>query len=502
MGAPAWLMFAALAWLVPTSAGDDWPRPAQAAETAASETIRAGIEHYFADFMHPAVRHTGGVTVSDRDGAFDIVIPGVAIDRRKGGTFDVGDITARAHPLANGHFRVTAALPETMGFRDENDVVVTFVVIGRQRFEGVWAPEDEIFVQLDAALEDIWVNELGSPPGVTIGTLAIKGAAVETSPGSWNSPSMIRIDDIRIGAEDGSGTLTVGAIEIRSFGDGMKLDAQRLFSRQIAEELNQGSEDGDAANADPLAILRALDTLPRLFTDLSTEITISDVAYRDAEGVRTFGLGRMFQRFTMNDLDKERSRIDFRYEHSGLDVAAGNGVPAELVPSEIVVDMVASRLPNALLWRALSDWIKASTTSTTEFAQAVLADRLSAAVLEAASELQIRRLAVESPNFAIESNGVFRADVNALFNVTAEFDIAVRGMDRLVAAVSAAAADDREARNLAAVLALFQALGAIETDETGASVRRYRIEVPADGALMLNGNDIAGILGVMGSRNP
>ncbi len=49
---------------------------------------------------------------------------------------------------------------------------------------------------------------------------------------------------------------------------------------------------------------------------------------------------------------------------------------------------------------------------------------------------------------------------------------------------------------IAGMLALVQALGAAEVDENGASIRRYRVEVPPDGAILLNGNDMQALFGV------
>jgi hypothetical protein len=487
---------AVLAWMtvVPLVIG-----ATQAGETPTGDEIRAEIERYFADFMHPDVSQSGVVSVRERDGDFDIVIPGVVIGDRKGGVFDIGDITATARPLADGDYRVTAAIPGKLTFRDENGKVDAVVAIGKQRFEGVWAPEFDLLVQFDAAFEGIRVNPRGGPSTATIGTLAVNGAAVETSPGLWRSPSMVLLDKVRFGDGNGGRTITIGGIEMRNIVDGMKLDTQRRFARQIAEGLKR-ELGNDSANAGPLALLRAFDALPRLFSDLSTEITFNDIVYRRTGGARTFGLARVFQSITMRDLDRDLAHVDLRYEHSGLDIANGNGVPAELVPSDVILEVAASRLPNQRLRRAWSDWMKASTTSTPEFAQALLTDRISAAVLGAGSKLKIDRLSVEGPEFALESDGAVQADTNALYNIAGKLDATVRGMDRLVAAMSAAAGKDREAKNVAAVLSLIQALGVIETDENGGVVRRYRIEVPADGALVLNGNNLSTILGVMGSR--
>ncbi len=142
--------------------------------------------------------------------------------------------------------------------------------------------------------------------------------------------------------------------------------------------------------------------------------------------------------------------------------------------------------------------MKASVEVSPEFAETVIADRLSTAFLEAASELTLRRLAVDALGFGIAAEGALNAEPGAAYSVVARLDCTIRGLDWVVAAL--ARNPTGEAANAAGFVAFVQALGVPVVDETGTAVWRYRFELSPEGAMLLNGNDLQTMLGAFGAQ--
>lgn len=492
------LAAAALAgWFALVDAPPGLVREARGAGALSADEMRAAIERGIPELLRPPFRQRGEIRVSERGGVFDIVVPGVEMAGDDGGTLDVGDVAITAVAQSDGDYRVEVSVPATMTLRDAGGAATGTVTVGGQRFAGVWSPRFEALLHVDAAYQDI---RAGGSPALRIGALSMKGATVETAPGVWKSPSMIRLDDVEITAAEGGGRFTVAAVEMRSDVEDMRLDEQLRFTRAISEALQSGLEEGDGSQPDPLVLLCSVDATPALFGDFTMDVTLAGIAYRDETGAAVFDLDRQTYRLTMNSLDGDRSTIGFGYEHDGLDVAMIEDAPTDVIPGHVVLDIAATRLPNGALWQACRDWARTMATSPPEVAGALLTDRLRAAVFAAATQIEIRRLEISAPRFSVEAQGALRADPAALYNVTAELDVAIHGLDRLVQSMSVMSENDAEAAKAAGVLALLQALGALEHDETGAPYRRYRVAVSADGKVTLNGADLAPLLRALEMR--
>ncbi len=468
---------------------------ADSAEQDEAERIRAAIEDALGGFQFPA-QWQGAVTVKEVDGAFHIVIPGLTfggglkLEGKKAIVLDVGDVEIVAEPLADGHYRAELTLPAAMHVRDASGAVVGSIAIGRQRFEAVWAPEFAMALRLDAAYEDISIADAGGQTLMTLGAVVATMAFDETAPGEWSGPSVARVSDLRFANPDGPERLTMESLEISAFGEGMRLAEQARFTRDL-NAVTIGMEQGGAETADLHEMLRVLETMPRLFSSVWTALTVNNVAAVDKSGSPAFSLEQFGYRFSVNGLDEERSSVEFDFEYTGLELPALVGVSPELVPRHIAVEIAAAGLPNQALWAAAVEAMKTSVEMSPEHAGTVIADRLPAAFLEAASELTLRRLAVDASGFGVAAEGTLKADPGAAYSVVARLDCTVRGFDRLVA--SLAREPSGAGANAAPFLTLIQALGVPELDETGTSVWRYRVELTSEGAMLLNGNDLNSI---------
>ena len=226
-----------------------------------------------------------------------------------------------------------------------------------------------------------------------------------------------------------------------------------------------------------------------------------EVSVQGAGGTRVFGMDRMTMYFGLNGVDQSLAGAQFRYTHSGLDVAALEGVTKQVVPGDVTLEIEAVDLPTQALWEGIIEVIKSSAEMPPELIQMMLVQRVAEAVFAASSGLNITKLNLDAPGIDITCTGGIKADGTAMHGVTGQFDATVRGLDTMIAAISDAPQDENTMQ-IASALSLMQALGATEPDQDGVSVRRYLLTIGADGQVLLNGNDLQAMLGPMTGQPP
>ena len=450
------------------------------------------------------------VTVTERDGTFHILIPGVTFEipakqqGHKSGAIDFGDVRITARPRPDGRYRVRLVLPEKMGVR-ESGGGTTAILIAKQRFDGIWAPELESFIKIDAAFENIRLQEPGARPLFRIGTVVMKADFLESTPGSWNGPVIATLRDLEFADKTGKGRVHVGSVEMRTDARDMKLAEQSRFLRGMNATLMRfaRSREGQAqkkrmTKAEARQLLRIFRTMPRFFADATSETRIADITFSETPGAPPSTIKHLLTRVSLKGLDKARSSFEFRYEHSGFDVGegAGDGIAWQLSPERMIVDLAAVRLPNDALWRALLDGIEAAAKDP-KLGETLFADRVEAALLAAGSELRLNSLRFEAPGFLIKANGRVRADRGAVKRVNGELTMTVRGFDSLVGSLVRSPKELGMAP-MAPFVALISAFGEPGTDETGAPIRRYRLTLKRDGKVLLNGKETGGLIGAPG----
>jgi hypothetical protein len=446
----------------------------------------------------------GAIAVTERDGAFHIVVPGVTIAGPEAGEggIDIGDVRITARPRPDGRYRVRLVLPKKMAVRDSGGKT-TAIRIAKQRFDGIWAPKLESFIKIDAAYADIRGVPRAGRPGSKIANLTRKADFTETAPGLWSGPFAAVVTDLEFFDKTGKARVDVGKIEIRTDSRDMRLGEQSRFVRKINATLapivraRQGKGKKEPlSKVEARALSKLLRTLRRLFADASSEIRITDITYSQTPGAPMSRLKKLRVRSALNDLDKRFSNFNLSSEHDLLIVDKTEGAASLLAPTSMVLDVSAHRLPNDALWRALLDAVEASIVDPKR-GKTLFGDHMEAALLGAASEFRLNALRFEAPNFLITAHGRVTADPRAVKRATGELTVTVRGLTTLQASM-ARSPKDQGAAQMAPFVGLFGAFGEAATDETGAPIRRYRLTLKRDGKVLLNGKEMGGPIGASG----
>jgi hypothetical protein len=464
--------------------------------------IRDAIEERLADPQGVNLRYAAPVRVTRSGAGFDIVVSQVALDHKDGSSFHVGDVNIYAEPRSDGYYDVSVAFADGFTLLDPKGLVSALIAIGNQRLDGVWAPEFEAFVELDAEFRNITGTSPEGKKAVELDVFSIRSATVQTGDGLWTSPTRLRLAGLRATDPGGEGSFFLEAIDVNAEVEGLRLEQQAELAQMMSGELPDLTPEELAA-------------YPRPFGHAEIEIEMRGIAFANPSDGTAFELERLTQRYLIRDFDTDRATIEFLYDHEGLSVAAGPDMPEEFVPRRAVVDVALVGLPSHELWQI---WLgalqqakpepesdgktvgKAEPVSTDNPAHApdpgeIAGDQLLAAITNAGTEFRIRDLFIDTPGLVLKAAGIIRAAADALQGATGEIDAELRGLDEIISGLAAAPPAEGEESPLG-MLAFVQMLGVLEFDEsTGTSIRRYRIELTPEGGLFINGNDLATMMG-------
>ena len=244
----------AAVWLAAAPAGESRADPAEA------ERIRAAIENALGSVQLPW-KAGGEITINEIGGAYHVVIPDVTLDPGQAfegqseGIFSLGDVSIIAKPLTDDRYHIDVTLANRMSFREPGGGVAALITIGKQRFEGVWVPAFETFIEADAAYEDIWLTGPGSQPLMTLSALTMRLNMEEDAPGSWSGPSVYKASLLRFEVPESGERFGLGELEVRGYVDALRLDDWSRFIREMTGMIEQLQQQTDTAEPNPVAVL-------------------------------------------------------------------------------------------------------------------------------------------------------------------------------------------------------------------------------------------------------
>ena len=171
----------------------------------------------------------------------------------------------------------------------------------------------------------------------------------------------------------------------------------------------------------------------------------------------------------------------------GVDGWSVSGTPpevAEIAPQTVRLALAADAIPVRNL---IAD------------AEAALIDgtdptpMMMGSLITSAAVLTVEEVFVESPLSTLSGGGTLRPDPTAMMGAVGAFDFRISGLPDTIAYVAGSGMADAD--ETVAALTLLQSLGQETTDaETGAPYRHYRMELTAQGQVLLNGTDFLPLL--------
>ncbi|RJF83186.1 hypothetical protein D3877_00325 [Azospirillum cavernae] len=505
----------AAAW---SPARADVPVVDDAGARALATTLKSGLTRW----MPPASDDSEGFgfewdgepTVKASGDHYDIALPRLAAEGADGVRIEVGTVLLSVTPRDGGLFGVSVTLPGKIAVQSLDDEGEDYkdsasIALGRQTFTGTWSAPLETLLTMDGAFNDIAITSPDGKGAVTIGAVTLKQDLKADGPTTWSGPSAITISNVAALDEKKREAFKIAGLSVEnaySRADFTKISALQAMAQRVT------------ATGKPPSVADVLPTLRGVIGGFTTRMSLTGLSGSDSADGSKVDLGQLTVTGGVTDLDQDFSTISLGM--AARDFAITPSVaPTAFTPKTVEFGLSVAKLPNAALWQGLSDLAlateaeekakaaksakkdskaKAAPAPATPLAtpDAIIAKTM-AALVEAGAELRLDALKVEAPATTATATGAMRVAAQSAFGVTGATTILLKGLDAAAKAMQPApgAKPDKDAQDALGMIGMLQAMGQISKDESGAEIRSYKIEMTDSGQLLLNGADMAPLLG-------
>ncbi|MCW2245168.1 hypothetical protein M2352_000759 [Azospirillum fermentarium] len=474
------------------------PAPAPVAATTVDETgaktLAASIDTALKRFLPHTpqgggARWIGAVTATPDGDAYKVTLPALSFAGDDGARMDVGIITFRLKPQTDGTQAFTAQLPASLPIFDAKGAADGTVTIGTQAISGVWVPAYETLTALDVSLGALAATNAKNQTLLKIGSMAGRmdlrpdgGGALYSGPGAFT------IANLAVQDETGTPLATIG-----SFGTDFtytRVDLEK--SRKLTETARTYAE---TAGADPNPAPPSLTPADfrGLFGGMGFKVSLGDSTFFDPKDKTRVGLKAFALSMGIDGLDTPSTSVRFGYDHDGLAIVPPPG-PADFMPGSAGFSIAALKLPTD----ALSQVLTIAAGKTDDTTGALVAGVLMGALGQAASEIRLEKLAVNTPATSGHAAGAATFAPGAALATTGAFTVTLTGLDNTIKALQPAPGKKptKEDQDTLAGLTMVQALGQPGKDAQGKDARVYKIDITPQGQILLNGTDMSALLGL------
>jgi hypothetical protein len=473
------------------------PLAAQAQATSAgAESIRLGIKDWIGTSLNAANGTTslmlsGPIEVAPSGDHYTLTIPAsdLKIDPSEdggGGTVAIGPITATLTPTPEGWYAATWTLPsEYVISENDGDDKVT-VTIDSQAGKGVFAPEIQNFMSSDIALKGIHVVST-KDKDVTIAGIILKSDSTEQAAGIYDATMFAELDGLKV-TEGGVAIGGMDKLTLNANAAGADLEGLSRFQ----DELEALQTKYDLSGEPPAGFFEEFSTLlaglPVLFTGIDAKYTVEGVTI-DQPGEQVQIASTSFG-VSLDGLGDGASTFGFQVGLADLGIAPPPPF-ADLIPSDVVVDISLKGIPNADLMAALNGFVQSASTLGADAAGQMAAGQLAQALLMSDSTFEITEISAKTPSMTFDMTGSIKPNAGSPLMVAGTAKIVIGGLDQAIAAVSGTP----DGQQMVQALTMVQTLGAQGTDAAGNPVRTYDVVISDKGDLLLNGTDLKPLLG-------
>jgi hypothetical protein len=417
-------------------------------------------------------------------------------------------------PRDGGLFGVSVTLPnkitiQSLDEEEEDYKDSATIALGRQTFTGTWSASLETLLAMDGAFNDIAITSPDGKGAVTIGAVTLKQDLKADGPTTWSGPSTIAVSNIAALDEKKREAFKIAGLSVENVytrADFTKISALQAMAQRVT------------ATGKPPNVADVLPTLRGVIGGFTSSMSLTGLSGSDSADGSKVDLGQLTFTGGVTDLDQDFSTVSLGMTARDFTITP-SVAPTAFTPKTVEFGLSVAKLPNAALWQGLSDLAlaaeaeekakgpktvkkdgkaKAAPAPATPLAtpDAIIAKTMTALV-EAGAELRLDSLKVEAPATTATATGAMRVAAQSAFGVTGSTTILLKGLDAAAKAMQPAPGKkpDKDTQDALGMIAMLQAMGQISKDEGGAEIRSYKIEMTDSGQLLLNGADMAPLLG-------
>ncbi len=467
------------------------------------EDIIAGLELFVGPMAAAPVAYEE-VRVWPQDGSHRVEITGVT---SRGGELgywaDLGDLAFSVEETKAGHYRVyDLAVPGSVPVYDADGNRFALLTYDLERFDGVWVVALSNFLELDLLVTDLRFGLADGTFTLAAERLGGISRAEQGADGRTDQRAKGRATALR--AEiPGEGALEIAEIEVETDVTGMDLEAYAQLTQEY-EAL--AAREGGPSETDLAAFIQRMSGLNVLPGSFAERFAVSGVRATDAAGQTQFRLDRGELDFAASGFDQALAEVRFGLKHENLEMGeslrAEVGPMGALAPRNMGLVAALERLPADRIWQSLLRTLSfmlmqggregQDPAAMNQIMMFMLMGEVLPALTEAGTQLKLPHFLVESEVASMTAEGAFDVNPTSPQGVTGAMDVAVTGLDDVIALLEAEViAGNQDAFGGLAMANWMRSLARRETDGESRAVDHYSIRLAADGQMLLNGQPFA-----------
>ena len=467
------------------------------------EDIIAGLELFVGPMAAAPVAYEE-VRVWPQDGSHRVEITGVT---SRGGELgywaDLGDLAFSVEETKAGHYRVyDLAVPGSVPVYDADGNRFALLTYDLERFDGVWVVALSNFLELDLLVTDLRFGLADGTFTLAAERLGGISRAEQGTDGRTDQRAKGRATVLR--AEiPGEGALEIAEIEVETGVTGMDLEAYAQLTQEY-EAL--AAREGGPSETDLAAFIQRMSGLNVLPGSFAERFAVSGVRATDAAGQTQFRLDRGELDFAASGFDQALAEVRFGLKHENLEMGeslrAEVGPMGALAPRNMGLVAALERLPADRIWQSLLRTLSfmlmqggregQDPAAMNQIMMFMLMGEVLPALTEAGTQLKLPHFLVESEVASMTAEGAFDVNPTSPQGVTGAMDVAVTGLDDVIALLEAEViAGNQDAFGGLAMANWMRSLARRETDGESRAVDHYSIRLAADGQMLLNGQPFA-----------
>lgn len=465
----------------------------------------------------------GNVSVEKVDDYYAVTLPFISLHYPDGDVFEIGliAINAAAHQDPD-QWKMTFALPTPMNYVSKGKETFQ-VAIGGQRSSGVWNGKLGYFSKLDANFENINIDDKVKGALINIPSVRVVYDLDSDTDGRWSGPLYFTFNDINATSPtEGGEIFRLGALnmnmEIFKY-DPAALGAYRSALNDMAvlpgpNTNNAEQETTPSAPNSPLdddKLGTMIQSLVALLGDgFTSEFQLADFTmtnYAEDAAFKTLRMADANFGIDMTGFLAKSALINMRTGYNGLTLEPfPQDIPA-LAPANLNLDIVLEKIPFEEIIALGRSTMESSIANPnmSGLGTLSLAMSLPAILSKAGTSLLLENNYVGNDMYHIDLKGKVITDVEATNSATADITAQFRGMDDITQYLTTQMKTNPEAANVGTMqqalmgLTVLKGFAKAGVNDDGAPVHIFNIVMNPQGQILLNGNDMSMLAGMMGA---
>jgi hypothetical protein len=489
--------------------------------------VEEGLTHYqkMALAQGNEIKMSGPVTVIAKDKLYEVKLQGLEVASGPM-VVKIGNVTIHAVPGKAGEYMTSMALPAKILVHDAMEKKdIAQVTIGKQKFSGVWHPELRMYSQVDAGYDQIEIkglNETTTSFNITVVKSIIRMKITpDAGADTWSGASFAEMAGLSLkghGPTTKKLSIDIEKFIVKSFMGKLDMKAIRDISEKTIALLKDKKIE-DISIKEKSALLTEIlksSTAPMDSEKYATEISNIHFTRIPADGRAekpvSVSIAQINSLFDATDLKKDKSNANTNFNVKGISYKNAPPLIAGLIPSEANIVVSVNGLPikaikdvvnqaaiGAIASQGLSDPVERQKAEAAEDAKLLT---LLGVLERSGASITVRDTYIRSADMTSFLDGKMSVQAAALSPIgipaVGNLTLVLEGLDETVIKYQTMSGDNPEIMNSLQAFAMLQLMGKEGRAANGKSTRTYRLDITPEGQILMNGQDLSAMAGMMG----